>query len=731
MHNGDYALALVEYQSVLTGSASPREAEEAQFGLGEAALRQGDLVAAENAITRFAEAHPNSPRLAHAWFLLGDARYDSGNFTGAVDAYREYLRLRGDVIESYLQERIGDAYHQAGDTAAAIEAYRRAIVTAPTRSVSIAAGQREKLALAYRRSGDVDGAVGQYRAILSIAQIDAYRARVMLLLGQALLDAGKADGYAVFLDLVNSYPQRGDAYTALVALVNAGVPVNPFQRGLVDYYAGQYDAAVAAFGNTIDSTADHADAHYYMAMSYRAAGNLPAAIQHFDALIDDHTNSSFLGQAWIDKAVAQSLGGDLDGALNTLAQFAQDYPSASLAPDALLRAGLLLERAGEYRRAADMYRAMQATYPAHPSAPDALFAAGMNAYRANDAEAAIDVWRVLSNTYSTSDLFPAALLWQGKLALNMGSDTQAHSLLDPAAQARPYSYYSIRAAEMSDNRPTLQAAPADFDFDTDTEQAEADVWLAGWVGLEDAAGIGGLPQAVLDDGRYQRGTELWRLGWVAQARDEFEGLRASVKDDPLALYALSLYWRDIGLYRSSLLAAARLIAISPVKTAHEAPAFIARLSYPVYYADLVMPAAEARGLDPLLVFALIRQESLFEGAATSSAFANGLMQIIPATGREIAAALGWPDYNTGELYKPHVSVAFGTYYLARQRDFLDGDLYAALAAYNGGPGNAARWRDLAGGDPDLLLETITLNETRTYLLRVREHLAMYQKLYGE
>jgi len=75
-------------------------------------------------------------------------------------------------------------------------------------------------------------------------------------------------------------------------------------------------------------------------------------------------------------------------------------------------------------------------------------------------------------------------------------------------------------------------------------------------------------------------------------------------------------------------------------------------------------------------------------------------------------------------------VTFGSWYLANVRDGFDGDVYAALAGYNGGPGNAQRWRDAAKGDPDLFLETITLDETRAYLLRVREHLTIYQKLYG-
>ena len=727
MRNGDFESAIAEYGAILNDGGAASEMEAAQLGVGEASLRAGDLVTAENALGQFVDRYPDSALLGDAWFLLGDARHASGNFTGAVDAYRQYLDLRGNVIGSYVQERIGDALNQAGDTEAAVVAYREAIAAAPNNSV--AARQREKLALVYRLRGSYDEAIAQYRAILGFAQIETYRAGVLLQLGQTLIDSGDAAGYEVFVDLVRTYPKTDSAYQALVALVGNGIPVDFFQRGLVDYYAGQYDAAVAALGEFIDSVEDHADAHYYMAMSHRAAGNTRAAIQQFDALIEDHPQSPLWAQAWIDKAIAQSQGNDLEGAVATLTKFAEDTPRAALAPNALLRAGFLLERAGEFDRAVEVFRGMQESYPRHTLAPDALFAAGVNAYRAGRAEPAVEAWRVLSDTYPAADRYPAALLWQGKLAQH-GGDAQGRTLLDLAARARPYGYYGIRAAELRDDRPALQPVPSDLEFDEAAERAEAEAWLAQWIGREDAAGIGALPESILQDARFRRGNELWRLGWVDEAKSELDSLRAAHNDDPVALYALSLYWRDVGLYPSSLIAAARLIAISPAKTPDRVPTFVARLSCPTYYADLVVSEAEKHGLDPLLVFALIRQESLFEGIAVSRAFANGLMQIIPSTGEFIASRLGWPDYSTADLYKPHVNVAFGTWYLANVRDGFNGDVYAALAGYNGGPGNAQRWRDAAKGDPDLFLETITLDETRAYLLRIREHLAIYQKLYG-
>jgi soluble lytic murein transglycosylase len=107
------------------------------------------------------------------------------------------------------------------------------------------------------------------------------------------------------------------------------------------------------------------------------------------------------------------------------------------------------------------------------------------------------------------------------------------------------------------------------------------------------------------------------------------------------------------------------------------------------------------------------------------------MQVIPPTGEEIHADLGWPPgYETADLYRPYVSLRFGTHYLAKQRDRFDGRIDVALAAYNGGPFNAQRWLESAGDDPDLFRELVTFSETRTYIQRIKEHLTIYRALYG-
>jgi soluble lytic murein transglycosylase len=107
------------------------------------------------------------------------------------------------------------------------------------------------------------------------------------------------------------------------------------------------------------------------------------------------------------------------------------------------------------------------------------------------------------------------------------------------------------------------------------------------------------------------------------------------------------------------------------------------------------------------------------------------MQVIPPTGAAIAEALNWPpDYETRDLYRPMVSVRFGVWYLAEQRDRFDGDLFAALAAYNAGPGSAMRWMSAAEDDTDLFIELIDYEETRRYVRLIREHFEGYRWLYA-
>ncbi len=737
MQNGDYETAAEIYRDLLTlppNAVDEETAVQAHLGLGTAYLRDGHYPNAADAFHELLAAYPASDAASNAHFLLAEALVGAGEPLTATDEYRAYI-LAGTVITPYINEWLGDTLYASGAYTAAVAAYTSAITDAPNRSFEV--NVREKLALVHVALEDYPAAVAQYDSILDAAQIRAYRARIEHQAAETLILAGETEaGYDRHLTVVESYPTEYYGYLSLVALVEAGHPVDDFLRGKVDYYGGAYGPAVESLYRYIRAYPEthSGDAHWYAGLAYLAAGSPNLAAGEFETLIETHPENRHVGDAWMGLAQAHADRGEVEKAVETYRQFVETAPDHPRAPEALWEAAQLLERDGDFEAAAAAYLDCHVQYPDSDYGPPALFRSGLQSYRLNEMVDGAVAWDTLIGIYPDSPYRAAALLWLGKLRLAQGDSEAANAAFEEAGAADPLGYYGLRAAELAADPLALPFPPApNVDFRTATDQqAEAEEWLAAWMGLGDEAHPGELDPELAADPRLQRGLELWRLGHFEEGKWELEALRQATRSDALAQYQLALLFRDIGLYRSSILCAARVVALSPADTVLDAPAFIVRLAYPTYYADLVLQNGRQSDLDLLLIFALIRQESLFESLATSSASAHGLMQVIPPTGAQIAAELGWPpDYETGDLYRPHVSLRFGTYYLAQQRDRFDGRIDVALAAYNGGPYNAQRWLENAGDDPDLFLELITLHEPYTYIQRIREHLAVYQALYGD
>ena len=146
---------------------------------------------------------------------------------------------------------------------------------------------------------------------------------------------------------------------------------------------------------------------------------------------------------------------------------------------------------------------------------------------------------------------------------------------------------------------------------------------------------------------------------------------------------------------------------------------------------MIVSASNENGINPLLLYALVRQESMFNPFISSSVGAIGLAQLIPSTAKENVDLLNWPSsYESDDLLRGEVSITLGAFYLSRLLDYFDDDIQTALVAYNGGWGYADRWKPLSNGDPDLFLEIIRAEETRNYLTLIMEFLNIYKLVYS-
>lgn len=176
--------------------------------------------------------------------------------------------------------------------------------------------------------------------------------------------------------------------------------------------------------------------------------------------------------------------------------------------------------------------------------------------------------------------------------------------------------------------------------------------------------------------------------------------------------------------------AAQRYAEQAIDSAKFAPRAVWLLSYPRPYAETVYAAATEFGVDPLLIWAVMREESRFDPDARSPAQARGLMQVIPATQSWIAEMLGEHQV-PGDAYGPETSIRMGAWLLGFLSDYFDGDLELAVPAYNAGAGSVEYWQaDPLVEDRDDLLRWIGYDETRLYLKRVALSHQIYRALYG-
>ncbi len=732
--NGDWDQALTEYQIAAQNSPDAEVQAAAQVGIARTQLSTQEFDAAiqtlETLLQSQTEIH-ESPK-AQAYFFLAQAYSAAGRHADAAGAYTSYLNLSPGVIDAYILDLRGSANMEAANYPAAATDFQAALALP---SVLDSTFLEMKTARAYALGGESDSALALYDDIYARSGNEYTKALINLRKGQIFTNLGQIEqAHQVFLDAVNEFPTSYDTYSALQALVEAGVPVDDLSTGLVYYYAGDYGNALASFDQYLQNEPpDPGTGFFYTALINREIGDHQATAKALDELIDNYPEHQYWDDAWEQLAYTQWWYlDDYPGAVQTLLDFADNNPSHPRAGEFLFDAAQIAERDGQFDQASDLWERMANLYPGDENALRALFLAGITRYRAGDYAAAQATFERLVTQNPPIDQRTAAMFWTGKAQQAQNNLEGARQTWEQTQNIDPTGYYSERSREILRNRaPFTPPIAYDLAYDLASERIKADEWVRSTFNLPPETDLSGLGE-LASDPAVIRGNELWHLGQYEDARSEFEQVRLAAETDAIQSYRLANHLLELGLYRSAIMAARNVLDLAGLSDADtlNAPPYFNHLRFGTYFSELVLPAAQQYQIHPLLLFSLIRQESLFEGFVRSSAAASGLMQIMPATGEQIAGDLGWPaNFTSDDLSRPLVSVTLGSDYLKAQLDGFEGDVYAALAAYNGGPGNALQWKELASDDPDLFLEVIRYSETRNYIRGIYEIFNIYRRIY--
>lgn len=722
--DGDYARAAQLFRTLLKSNPGASLAREAQFRLGEVNYLGANYANAVTELTNYLTTNSNDARAAQARFFLAQTYAEQKNYADAIAQMKIFraatLTLAGDT-----DAQIGDWMAALGDWRGAIRQYDAAMED-KTLSAATRIAILNRAADAHFKLGEPGLAAARYSNAYDIASTDTTRADEQYQWGLALASANSLDlAIDHWQHAINTFPRETGAYNALVELVNRNVTVDNFQRGLVDYYAHSYDAAIAAFGQALNP--DNAITRNYLALSYERNEAYSSALAQWDALSANFPNDKFAVDARYNRARVLASLNRTDEAVTAYKEFAVSFPNDARADDALWSAAWALDKQEQRNAAAAIFTQAQNQFPNGDRAMDALLNAGFELYRTQDYDTASARWQLLVATYTPLTQKQSALYWLGKSFLQRGNNSMARQFWQQAS-ASPRTYYGWRALDQLKTSPSSNNAQFVIDA-TPAARTQIEKWIISWTpALATTKNLAALGLTIENNLNFRRGVELRALDRSIQARAEFDIVNQTFQDDPRALYALSLYYHDNDLDSLALKTATRLYNLSPTREFEQLPKLIQQLMYPAVYGDLVLANAKEYGFDPALMFGLIRQESGFNPAATSSAFARGLTQVIGPTGQGIASQLGVRDFANSDLYRPVVSVRFGSYYLAQTLRGFNGNIFYALMGYNGGPGNAAKWRN---DDIDLAIENITLSETATYVRAVYSQYRQYQMIYAK
>jgi soluble lytic murein transglycosylase len=450
-----------------------------------------------------------------------------------------------------------------------------------------------------------------------------------------------------------------------------------FMLGRIFLRKGKLSLATRYFKKAINLNQDSKpEAMYYLALTYAYLGSPQATIYTLNKLVSLYPNSHSTDNALYYLGLYHKKEDNIPKAFVSFEKLVSFYPDSELYLDTLWHIGNIYFKQQNYKKAyLHFSKAMQ--LPPQKASDKLIF-------------------------------------WAGKCAEKSGNTKKAIAAYQTTISRYDHSYYGYRAREELKKHGIQIKGNAALTLSETIEEIN-----------------GSSPETATHEEKYR---ELLALGLGEQAAEEasflVEKVPLSKKDKArIAKYHAYVikgkYARPIDFAEKKIeeaMLAGSLSSIDPR---------LWRFSYPRGYWKYVEKYSKMYGLDPYLIYAVIREESRFKSRALSRSWAHGLMQIIPGTGRNLSRILGI-RYSRWKLYNPRVNIQMGTYYLANLIKRFDGNVSLALAGYNGGPVRVKKWTKKYnnGFDIDEFIEDIPLRETRYYVKKVLKSYYGYKRTYS-
>jgi len=435
------------------------------------------------------------------------------------------------------------------------------------------------------------------------------------------------------------------------------------------------------------------------------------ARETFRALAKESGLESHEAAVWLARIYLRQGQGD------KLLELAQTAQTSALSTEQKaqidLFAGMWLEDQQQFEEAITRYRHVTTAGESASQRAEGQWRVGWVYYRTGRYREATDTLRALVDQRD-SDLEPQALYWMGRASEHIQS-SQAPDFFRQLCRRYVYTYYCQLARERVAITAKEEAVPEATAANGESVNGETPPPR-------------GSRSEIEQHNAYRRAIELKTLGLDADAAREVSVLTERYARDPEVLIALSMMLNEVGAYHHAL----RLARARFRDQLERTGGFLSPSLWNVAYPTGLLPTIKlqgAKGVDPYLIAAIIREESQYDLKAVSRVGAIGLMQVMPTTANNVAQRAGIPAVGREDLFDQETNIRIGVRYVEQLLEQFSGNLVYTVAAYNAGPFAVNNWlAQHRHQSQDEFVELIPYQETRQYVKRVLRSYREYVRL---
>ncbi|MFN2455660.1 MAG: transglycosylase SLT domain-containing protein [Pyrinomonadaceae bacterium] len=550
-------------------------------------------------------------------------------------------------------------------------------------------------AKAYQQSSDQTRALAAYRRIYFYApaspeSVEAAAAITRLNSALTPATADEALSRADKLYDAKRYAEAANAYAeAFARFPNTGTTEAQLRRGIAAANAKRTLDAISALSSVPTSAGEtRAEALYYLAQAYANA------------------------RQW-------------DATRSTLDELRRAYPQSSWTPRAFTSAGQIAANAKNTADAFYFFRTAVEAYPGRTEVAQAQFELAWASHQSKNYQESSRLLTEHLALYAdkNTDNRGRAGYWAARDSERAGKLDQARALyqaMQSRYDANWYGYLAKQRLDVMARSSNGASSPANSSEDSLVNRAVAN--------LQTVTTADETAEANADE-RIVKADQLSNIGFDDYALEELNAASVSAPLSPRINLATARILRT----RNDNVGALNALKKSYPDYSQMKPEELTReewdVFYPLAYWDAITESARLRRLDPHQVAGFIRQETVFNPRAVSSAKAYGLMQLLLDTAARTARKYGIEQTITPQtLFEPRLNIQLGTAYLRDQMDKFGRVEYVA-AAYNAGPGRVVQWRESLPLEIDEWAEAIPFKETRGYVQGIVRNTMQYKRLY--